>query len=298
MNIALLSASNNVYSTRRIAEEAQILGHYIEQVDHTQCSILLRDGSSQIRYRGDDLSQAFDVIIPRIGNRVTRHGVAVVKQFELSGAFSCARSISIMRARNKARTLQLLVRKNIPVPNTIFSIDPDTVEAQIASIGGAPIIIKIQEGTHGVGVVLAETIKSAKSIIDTFYKMDTSIILQEYIAESKGEDVRIIVVGDKVIAGMKRTSTAEDFRSNLHQGGSTEKVQLSKKEEHMAIAAAKQLGLGVAGIDLIRSKKGPLVIEVNASPPGLRGIEATTGINVAKEIILYAERNFRSKRWK
>lgn len=148
MDIALLSVSNNVYSTRRIAEEAQILGHYIEQVDHTQCSILLRDGSSQIRYRGDDLSQAFDVIIPRIGNRVTRHGVAVVKQFELSGAFSCARSISIMRARNKARTLQLLARKNIPVPNTIFSIDPDTVEAQIASIGGAPIIIKIQEGTH------------------------------------------------------------------------------------------------------------------------------------------------------
>ncbi|MBC6997478.1 RimK family alpha-L-glutamate ligase [Cytophaga sp. FL35] len=297
MDIALLSVSNNVYSTRRIAQEAQNLGHYIEQVDHTQCSVKLGGESPQIFFREKNITNQFDAIIPRIGAKVTKHGVSIVKQFEINGTFSSARSLSIARARNKVRSLQIMSQKGIPIPETLFSIDPDTIEEQIELLGGAPVIIKIQEGTHGLGVILAESQKSAKSIIDTFYKMDTSILLQKYIAESNGEDIRIFVVGDKVVASMKRISSQEEFRSNVHRGGKTEKIKLTKKEEEIAINAAKHLGLGVAGVDLIRSNKGPLLIEVNASP-GLRGIEAATGINIAKEIILFVEKNCKKKRWR
>lgn len=297
MDIGLLSVSNKVYSTQRIAEEALNLGHYIEQIDHTKCSVKLGGSKPGIYLREENITNEFDAIIPRIGAKVTRHGVAIVKQFEINGVFSAARSLSIARARNKVRTLQIMAQKGIPVPQTLFSINPDNIEEQIEILGGAPVVIKIQEGTHGLGVILAESKKSAKSIIDTFYKMDTSILLQKYIEESKGEDIRILVVGDRVVASMKRTSALEEFRSNVHRGGSTEKVKLSKREIEMAIGAAKHIGLGVAGIDLIRSKKGPLLIEVNASP-GLQGIEATTGVNVAKEIILYVERNCRHRRWK
>ena len=297
MDIALLSVSNNVYSTRRIAQEAQNLGHYIEQIDHTQCSVKLGGESPQIFFREENITNQFDAIIPRIGAKVTKHGVSIVKQFEINGTFSSARSLSIARARNKVRSLQIMSQKGIPIPETLFSIDPDTIEEQIELLGGAPVIIKIQEGTHGLGVILAESQKSAKSIIDTFYKMDTSILLQKYIAESNGEDIRIFVVGDKVVASMKRISSQEEFRSNVHRGGKTEKIKLTNKEEEIAINAAKHLGLGVAGVDLIRSNKGPLLIEVNASP-GLRGIEAATGINIAKEIILYVEKNCKKKRWR
>ncbi|MFC4095889.1 ATP-grasp domain-containing protein [Euzebyella saccharophila] len=297
MDIALLSVSNNVYSTQRIAQEAQNLGHYIEQVDHTQCSVKLGGESPAIYLREENITNEFDAIIPRIGAKVTKHGVAIVKQFEINGTFSSARSLSIARARNKIRSLQLMSQKGIPIPETLFSIDPDTIEEQIKILGGAPVIIKIQEGTHGLGVILAESQKSAKSIIDTFYKMDTSILLQKYIAESNGEDIRIFVVGDKVVASMKRISSQDEFRSNVHRGGKTEKIKLTKKEEEIAINAAKHIGLGVAGVDLIRSNKGPLLIEVNASP-GLRGIEAATGINVAREIVLYVEKNCKKKRWR
>ncbi|MAU71049.1 MAG: 30S ribosomal protein S6--L-glutamate ligase [Pseudozobellia sp.] len=297
MDIGLLSVSNNVYSTQRIAEEARNLGHYIEQIDHTKCTVKLGGSKPQVLYQEEDIIDEFDAIIPRIGTKVTNHGVAIVKQFELNGVFSAARSLSIARARNKVRTLQLLSQNQIAIPQTLFAIDPENIEQQIQMLGGPPLIIKIQEGTHGLGVILAESLKSAKSIIDTFYKMDSGILLQEYIEESNGEDLRIFVVGHKVVASMKRMSTLEDFRSNVHRGGQTEKVKLSKKEESMAIDAAKHLGLGVAGIDLLRSKRGPLLLEVNASP-GLRGIEAVTGINVAKEIILYVEKNFRNNKWR
>ena len=297
MDIGLLSVSNSVYSTQRIAEEAKNLGHYIEQIDHTQCSVKLGGLKPEIYLREENITNEFDAIIPRIGAKVTRHGVAIVKQFEINGVFSAARSLSIARARNKVRTLQIMSQKGIPVPETLFSINPHNIEEQIEILGGTPVIIKIQEGTHGLGVILAESKKSAKSIIDTFYKMDTSILLQKYIEESNGEDIRILVVGDKIVASMKRTSALEEFRSNVHRGGTTEKVKLSKKEKEIALGAAKHIGLGVAGIDLIRSKKGPLLIEVNASP-GLRGIEAATGVNVAKEIILYLERNCSKRRWK
>ncbi len=295
MNIGLLSVSMNVYSTKRIADEAYELGHYVEQIDHTKCSVKLGKGKPKIYVGEEDITNEFDAIIPRIGTKVSRHGAAIVKQFEMNGIFSTARSISILRARNKVRTLQIMARKGIPIPDTLFSINPDNIKEQIEILGGAPVIIKLQEGTQGLGVILAESKKSAKSIIDTFYKMDTSILIQKYIEESNGEDIRIFVVGDKIIASMKRTSEAGEFRSNVHQGGSTEAVKLSSKERFIALKATKHIGLGVAGVDLIRSKKGPLLIEVNASP-GLQGIEAATGVNIAKEIVLYVERNARGGR--
>lgn len=295
MDIGLLSISMNVYSTKRIAEEAEKLGHYIEQIDHTKCVVKLGKGRPQIFYLGENITNEFDAIIPRIGTKVTRHGAAIVKQFEMNGIFSTARSLSITRARNKVRTLQIMSRKGIPIPETLFAINPDNITEQIEILGGAPVIIKLQEGTQGLGVILAETKKSAKSIIDTFYKMDTSILVQEYIEESNGEDIRIFVVGDKIIASMKRSCEVGEFRSNVHRGGNTEVIIPTKKEQSIALNATKYLGLGVAGVDLIRSKKGPLLIEVNASP-GLQGIEAATGVNIAKEIILFVEKNGRHSR--
>lgn len=295
MNIGLLSVSMNVYSTKRIAEEAEKLGHYIEQIDHAKCSVKIGAGRPHVFYCGENIINEFDAIIPRIGTKVTKHGSAVVKQFEMNNIFSTARSLSITRARNKVRTLQIMARKGIPIPETLFSINPDDIEEQIELLGGAPVIIKLQEGTQGLGVILAETKKSAKSIIDTFYKMDTSILIQKYIEESNGEDIRIFVIGTKVVASMKRSSAPGEFRSNVHRGGETLAVAISEKEKQIALNATKYLGLGVAGVDLIRSKKGPLLIEVNASP-GIQGIEATTGINIAKEIILFVEKNVRKGR--
>ena len=290
MDIGLLSVSMNVYSTKRIAEEAQKLGHYIEQIDHAKCSIKIGTDSPQIFYNGENIINEFDAIIPRIGTKVTKHGVAVVKQFEKNGIFSTARSLSISMARNKVQTLQIMARNGIPIPETLFSINSDDIEAQIELLGGAPVIIKLQEGTQGLGVILAETKKSAKSIIDTFYKMDTSILIQKFIAESNGQDIRVFVVGNKIVASMKRMSEPGEFRSNVHRGGITENVKLTAKEQDIALNATKHIGLGVAGVDLIRSKQGPLLIEVNASP-GLQGIEEATGVNIAKEIVLLVEKN-------
>jgi ribosomal protein S6--L-glutamate ligase len=295
MDIALLSVSLNVHSTRRIAEEAEKLGHYVELIDHTKCSVKLGDGKPKIFLGEEDVTNEFDAIIPRIGTKVTRHGAAIVKQFEMNGVFSTARSLSITRARNKVRTLQIMARKGIPIPETLFSINPDNIGEQIRLLGGAPVIIKIQEGTQGMGVILAESKKSAKSIIDTFYKMDTSILLQRYVEEANGEDIRIIVVGNKVVASMKRSSEVGEFRSNVHRGGNTEEVEITQREKFIALNATKYLGLGVSGVDLMRSNKGPVLLEVNASP-GLKGIEGATGVNVAKHIIQFVEKNAFRKR--
>ncbi|MEX0360047.1 MAG: RimK family alpha-L-glutamate ligase [Allomuricauda sp.] len=295
MDIAILSVSLNVHSTKRIVEEAQNAGHYVEVIDHTKCSVKLGEGDPQIYLDEENVTNEFDAIIPRIGAKVTRHGAAIVKQFEMNNVFSTARSLGITRARNKVRTLQIMARKGIPIPETVFSINPDNIEEQIKLLGGPPVIIKLQEGTHGMGVILAETKKSAKSIIDTLYKMDTSILLQRYIAEANGEDIRIIVVGNQVVASMKRTSDLDDFRSNVHRGADTTAIKPTAKEQYIALNATKYLGLGVAGVDLMRSKKGPVLIEVNASP-GLQGIEAATGVNVAKHIIQFVEKNGYRKR--
>ena len=295
MDIALLSVSMNVYSTKRIAEEAEKRGHYIEQIDHSKCSVHLGGSKPRIYLEEEDITDAFEAIIPRIGAKLTRHGAAIVKQFEMNGVFSTARSMGITRARNKARTLQIMARKGIPIPKTLFSIDPNTIEAQIRLLGGPPVVIKLQEGTQGLGVILAESEKSAKSIIDTFYKMDMGILIQKFIEEAHGEDLRILVVGNEIVASMKRIGAVGEFRANVHRGGRTEQVILSSKEEQMALDAVRHLGLGVAGVDLIRSNKGPMLLEVNASP-GLQGIEATTGVNVAGAIIRYVENNGRKKR--
>jgi ribosomal protein S6--L-glutamate ligase len=289
MDVAILSVSLTVYSTARIAEEFENAGHYVEHVDHTKCSVQLGGDRPEIFVGAENITDEFDAIVPRIGTTVTRHGAAIVKQFELNHVFTTAKSLGITRARNKVATLQMMFQKGIPVPRTVFSINPNNVEDQIELLGGAPVIIKLQEGTQGKGVILAESKKSAKSVIDTLYNMNTSILLQEYIAEANGEDLRIIVVGNKIVASMKRTSGLDDFRSNVHRGADVEAVQLTPREKFMAINATKHLGLGVAGVDLIRSKKGPLLIEVNASP-GLKGIEAATGINVAKHIVHYVEK--------
>lgn len=295
MDIAILSVSLNVYSTFRIAEEFEKAGHYVEHIDHTKCSVQLGGDKPQIFYGTENITDEFDAIVPRIGTTVTRHGAAIVKQFEMNHIFSTAKSLGIIRARNKVSTLQLMSKKGISVPKTVFSINPNNVEDQIELLGGAPVIIKLQEGTQGKGVILAESKKSAKSVIDTLYNMNTSILLQEYIEEANGEDLRIVVVDNKIVASMKRTSGLDDFRSNVHRGAETQKVQLTPREKFMAINATKHLGLGVAGVDLIRSKNGPLLIEVNASP-GLKGIEATTGVNVAKSIVQFVEKNGRRNR--
>lgn len=290
MDIALLSVSLNVYSTARIAEEFEKAGHYVEHIDHTKCSVLLSGERPQIFFESENITDEFDAVVPRIGTTVTRHGAAIVKQFELNHVFSTAKSLGILKARNKVATLQLMSKKGISIPKTVFSINPNNVEDQIELLGGAPVIIKLQEGTQGKGVILAESKKSAKSVIDTLYNMNTSILLQEFIHEANGEDLRIIVVGNKIVASMKRTSGLDDFRSNVHRGAEIQKVQLTPREKYMALNATKHLGLGVAGVDLIRSKSGPLLIEVNASP-GLKGIESATGVNVAKAIVRYVEKN-------
>ena len=294
MRIIILSVGENIYSTNRLMEEALERGHNVRVVNHTKCSILLGEGKPQIIYEGRNIINDADAIIPRIGSSVFKHGAAVVKEFEMNGIFSVVSALGIARAQNKVRTLQIMNRKNVPIPKTVISINPDNIEEQIDMLGGAPVIIKLQEGTQGLGVILADSEKSAKSIMDTFYNMDASFLVQEFIKESNGEDIRIIVAGNKVIASMKRIGVEGDFRSNIHRGGTGEIVNLTSREVKTAIKAAKYLGLPVCGVDLIRSKRGSLLIEVN-STPGLQGVEAYTKINVAIEIIKYIEKNVRKR---
>lgn len=292
MNIYIFSLNKRIYSTSRLVEEAYLAGHDVRVVNHTQCSVLIGDENPYVYYKGENIIDAPDVIIPRVGASVSRHGAAIVKQFEMNGIYSTARSLGILRAHNKLRTLQILNRKHIPIPKTVFSIDPDNIDEQIELLGEMPVIIKLQEGTQGLGVILAESKKSAKSIIDTFYNINANILLQEFIEESNGEDIRAFVVGNKIVAAMKRKGREGEFRSNVHRGGATTNIRLTRKEKTMALRAAAHLGLPVAGVDLIRSNRGPLLIEVNASP-GLEGIEGATGVNIAGEIIKFLEKNVR-----
>ncbi|AUC16739.1 alpha-L-glutamate ligase [Tenacibaculum sp. SZ-18] len=294
MNIFILSVGEHVYSTKRLYDEATKRGHDVSIINHMRCSIKLSGGKREIIYDGENIIDEPDIIIPRIGASATRHGAAVVKEFEMNDVFSSARSLGIIRAQNKVRTLQIMNRKGIPIPDTLFSVNPENIKEQIELLGGAPVIIKMQEGTQGMGVMLAESKKSAKSIIDTFYRMNMHILLQEFVKESNSEDIRVIVAGDKVISAMKRKGLDDDFRSNIHRGGSGSKVQLTNQEKTMAIKAANYLGLPIAGVDLIRSKRGPLLIEVN-STPGLQGVEAYTRLNVAEGIIKYLEKKCSTK---
>ncbi|CAM1371080.1 putative alpha-L-glutamate ligase [Tenacibaculum soleae] len=284
MTIFILSVSDLIYSTQRIFKEANRRGHKVKIINHLMCSIKLTNGTSEIIYKGENIIDIPDVIIPRIGTSASRHGAAIVKEFEMNGVYTTATSLGILQSQNKARTLQIMNRKYIPIPDTLFSVNPENIGEQIDFLGGAPIIIKLQEGTHGSGVILAESKKSAKSIIDTMYSTNTSILLQEFIAESNSEDIRAFVINDKVVSSMKRKGLEDDFRSNIHQGGNGFKVNLSSEEKEIAIKAAKYLNLPIAGVDMVRSKRGPLLIEVN-STPGLQGIEAYTKDNIGKAIV-------------
>ena len=294
MKIFVLSVGENIYSTKRLVDEAEERGHNVRVINHTKCSVKLGKGRPQIIFEGENIIDKVDVIIPRIGGSVSRHGAAIVKEFEMNGVFSSARSLGILRAQNKVRTLQIMNRKNIPIPQTVFSINPGNIDEQIELLGGPPVIIKLQEGTQGLGVILAESKKSAKSIMDTFYNMNASFLLQEFIEESNGQDIRAIVVGNKVVAAIKRIGQVGEFRSNIHRGGTGEIAELSKNEIKIAIQATRHLGLPVAGVDMILSKRGPLLIEVNASP-GLQGVEAYSKVNIAEHIIKFLENNVRKK---
>ncbi|MBX4199756.1 RimK family alpha-L-glutamate ligase [Candidatus Saccharibacteria bacterium] len=298
MKILILSKGAANYSTRRLKEEAIKHGHEVRVVNYALCEARIEKSKPVVMYKGEAL-EGYDAIIPRIASSYTRYGSAIVRQFEMQGVFTATSSIAIVRSRDKLRSIQLLARAGIGIPKTIFSRGLADVEDMIEELGGTPIIIKLARGTHGRGVVLAETRKAARSVLQGFYLMDddgTNILLQEYIEESAGTDIRAFVVGGQVVASMKRQSLTDDFRSNLHQGGEGKVVKLTDEERRTAIKAARTMGLSICGVDMMRSNRGPLVIEVNSSP-GF-GIEQITGRNVGEKIIEYVERNAKGRRRK
>jgi len=287
MNIAVLSRNQNLYSTRRLVEAGEKRGHTMRVLDHLKCYVSIEKSNPEIHYEGVKLEH-FDAIIPRIGASVTFYGCAIVRQFEMMGVVSSSESQAIVRSRDKLRSLQILSRAGVDMPKTSFARMPKDKNDIIQMVGGTPIVIKLLEGTQGIGVVLAETKKAAESVLDAFYGLKTNILVQEFIKESKGEDIRAFVVDGKVVGSMKRTGKEGEFRSNLHRGGKAESIKLSPAERRTAVKAAKALGLGVAGVDMLQSSRGPLVMEVNSSP-GLQGIEQSTGIDIASKVILSLE---------
>lgn len=291
MRIAILSNGPDNYSTMRLVEEAQNRGHDIEVIAYKDCYISIESGQNQVYYDGEPLGK-FDAIIPRIASYMTLYGTAIVRQLEMQGEYSLSRSLAITRARDKLRSMQLLAKAGVGIPKTVVSRNTADIDDLLEQLGGTPVIIKLARGTHGKGVVLAETKKAAKSVLQAFYLTNdngTNILLQEFIKESAGTDIRAFVVGSRVVASMQRQSLDDDFRSNLHKGGQGAAIKLTPEEKRMAIKAAKAMGLSVAGVDLMRSERGPLVLEVNASP-GF-GIEKITGRNVAAKMIEYVELN-------
>lgn len=296
MKIAVLSRSSKLYSTRRLLEAARERGHEAVVVDTVRCYMNMATAKPTIRYRGEPLTDV-DAVVPRIGASITFYGTAVVRQFEMMGIYAVNESVAIARSRDKLRSMQLLARRDIGMPVTGFAHTADDIPDLINLVGGAPLVVKLLEGTQGVGVVLCETRKAAESVIEAFLGIDVNIMVQEYIGESGGSDVRCLVVGDRVVASMRRQAQPGEFRSNLHRGGSAEPVRITPSERRTAVAAARAMGLNVAGVDLIRSNHGPLVLEVNSSP-GLQGIEEASGINVADLVVDFIERNAKPGRTK
>ncbi len=294
MKIAILSRNARLYSTRRMIEAIEARGHEAYVIDALKCYMDITSQKPAIFYKGIPLLDV-DAIIPRIGASVTRYATAVLRQFEMMGVYPINESVSIVRSRDKLRSLQLLSRKGVGLPTTGFAHSVSNTEDLINLVGGTPLVIKLIEGTQGRGVVLAETRKAAESVIDAFHELDANFIVQEFIREASGSDVRCFVLGDKVIAAMQRTAREGEFRSNLHRGGSAEVTKLSKEERATAVQAAKAMGLNMAGVDILRSKRGPLVMEVNSSP-GLEGIEKATHKNVAELIVQFIEKNARPHR--
>lgn len=295
MRIAILSKGPGNYSTKRLKEEAEKRGHSVRVINYAQCYVTLERGNPVVRYKGEIIKD-IDVIIPRIASNLTKYGSAIVRQFEMQNLFTTTSSIAITRARDKLRSMQLLAKAGVGIPKTVFARETADLEDVLEQVGGAPVIIKVASGTHGNGVVLAETRKAAKAVMQAFYVEGVNFLVQEFVEESAGTDVRAFVVGGKVIASMKRQSLDEDFRSNLHQGGEGKPTKLTDEERKIAQKAAKAMGLAICGVDLMRSERGPLVLEVNASP-GF-GIEMVTGHNVAEKIIDYVEQNAKGRQRK
>lgn len=289
MKIAILSQSAKLYSTNRLKEAAEGRGHEVKVINFLRCYMNITSHKPFIIYQEERLEN-FDAIIPRIGASATFYGNAVVRQFEVMGVFTPNPSQAISRSRDKLRSLQILAQKGIGLPVTGFAHATEDIDGLLETVGGAPVVIKLLEGTQGIGVVLAETHQAAKSVIEAFRGLNANILVQEFIKEAKGMDIRCFVIGDKVVASMKRQGAEGDFRSNLHRGGNAAKIKLTPEERSTAVRAAKAMGLKVAGVDLLRSNHGPVVMEINSSP-GLEGIEKTSGVDVAGKIIEYLEKN-------
>lgn len=288
MKIAILSKGPGNYSTKRLKEEAKKRGHEVRVINYAKCYVKVEQSKPVVRYEGKDLGE-YDAIIPRIAQSYTRYGSAVLRQFEMQGIYSTATSIAIARSRDKLRTMQLLARAGVGIPKTLFASETSSFDDLIEQAGGAPLIIKVARGTHGNGVVLAETNKAAKAVMQAFFVENVSFLVQEFVKESAGTDIRAIVVGNKVVASMMRQSLDDDFRSNLHQGGEGKPIKLTEEERRTAIKAARAMGLPFCGVDMMRSSRGPLVLEVNSSP-GF-GVEKVTGRDIAGKVIEYIELN-------
>ncbi|HET8807320.1 MAG TPA: 30S ribosomal protein S6--L-glutamate ligase [Methylophaga sp.] len=289
MKIAILSRNPKLYSTRRLIEAAEARGHEVHVLDVLRCYMNITSMKPEVHYKGESLN-GFDAVIPRIGASVTFYGTAVLRQFEMMGVYPLSESVAISRSRDKLRALQLLSRKGIGLPVTGFAHRPDDVDDLIKMVGGAPLVIKLLEGTQGIGVVLAETQSAAESVIEAFMGMKANILVQEFIKEAGGADIRCFVIGDKVVAAMKRQGKEGEFRSNLHRGGSANLIRITPAERATAVRAAKTMGLNVCGVDLLRSNHGPVVMEVNSSP-GLEGIENATNKDIATMMIDFIEKN-------
>ena len=289
MKIAMLARNPDLYTHKRLKEAAEERGHTLDIINTLRCYMNIASRRPEVYYNGEKL-EGYEAIIPRIGASVTFYGMAVLRQFEMQGVYPLNESVAIGRSRDKLRSMQLLARDGIGLPVTTFAHDPKQTEEVLELAGGAPVVIKLLEGTQGIGVVLADTKRSAKSVVEAFRGAGVNILLQEFIKEAGGTDIRAIVVGGKVVAAMKRTGAAGDFRSNLHRGGTAEVIKLSPEERSTAVRAAKAMGLNVCGVDMLRANHGPVVMEVNSSP-GLEGVEKATGHDIAGKIITYIEKH-------
>lgn len=294
MKIALLCRNADLYSHKRLVEAAEAKGHEIDVIDHLRCYIDIESNDPEIHYKGEPLT-GYDAVIPRIGASVTFFGCAVLRQFEMMGVYPVNESVGISRSRDKLRSMQLLSREGIGLPTTVFAHRTSDAAELLKIAGGAPVVIKLLEGTQGIGVVLGETPKAAESIIQAFGGVNTNILVQQFVKEANGEDIRCLVVGERVVASMMRRGKEGDFRSNLHRGGSAEPIKISAAERKTALKAANAVGLNVCGVDMLRSNDGPVVMEVNSSP-GLEGVEKATGVDVAGKIVEFIESNARPGR--
>ncbi|ASK88174.1 30S ribosomal protein S6--L-glutamate ligase [Sphingorhabdus sp. SMR4y] len=289
MKLAMLARNPNLYSHKRLVQAAEERGHSLDILNTTRCTVNIASHRPTITYDGHRL-EGYEAVIPRIGASITNYGTAVVRQFEMAGVWPLNESVAIGRSRDKLRSMQILSKYGLGLPLTAYANDPKQAEEIIKAVNGPPVVIKLLEGTQGIGVVLAETMSSAKSVIEAFRGANVNILVQEFIKEAGGTDIRALVVGGKVVAAMKRTGAPDDFRSNLHRGGSAQIVKITPEERSTAVRAAKHMGLNVCGVDMLRSNHGPVIMEVNSSP-GLEGIEKATGKDVAGLIIEFIEKN-------